>query len=94
MYLVPRKPQPIGHGRLASRPKPLDRQSLEQATERLEAAQREFRELLEASFDQVSSSEIRRRIREGEAWEHLAPAAIVEEVRRLYGSPPRGVDVP
>ena len=32
----------------------------------------------------VSSTEVRRRIAAGEAWEHLVPSAIVEYVRRIY----------
>ena len=35
-------------------------------------------------FDQVSSSEVRRRIAAGEPWEHLVPAGVRERVRRLY----------
>ena len=35
-------------------------------------------------LDQVSSSEVRRRIAAGERWEHLVPKAIVEMVRRIY----------
>jgi nicotinate-nucleotide adenylyltransferase len=40
---------------------------------------------LDGDFGDVSSSEVRRRIAAGEAWEHLVPAAIVERVRRIYG---------
>ncbi len=32
----------------------------------------------------VSSSEVRRLIREGKRWEHLVPAVIVDQVRGLY----------
>jgi nicotinate (nicotinamide) nucleotide adenylyltransferase len=35
-------------------------------------------------FDDVSSSEVRRRINSGEPWEHLVPEAIVEMVRGIY----------
>lgn len=39
---------------------------------------------LQESFDQVSSTEVRRRMAAGEPWEHLVPGAIVEIVRRIY----------
>ncbi len=39
---------------------------------------------LAGAFDQVSSSEVRRRITAGEPWEHLVPESIVEIVRRIY----------
>ncbi len=35
-------------------------------------------------FNDVSSTEVRRRIAEGEPWEHLVPEAIIERVRRIY----------
>lgn len=35
-------------------------------------------------FDDVSASEVRRRIARGEPWEHLVPGEIVEMVRRIY----------
>ena len=35
-------------------------------------------------FDEVSSSEVRRRIAVGEAWEELVPDGIVELVKRIY----------
>lgn len=35
-------------------------------------------------FQLVSSTEVRERIRSGDAWEHLVPAEIVEKVRRIY----------
>jgi nicotinate (nicotinamide) nucleotide adenylyltransferase len=35
--------------------------------------------------EDVSSSEVRRRVREGEAWEHLVPSSIVTCVREFYG---------
>ena len=37
-----------------------------------------------ADFDHVSSTEVRRRIAVGEAWEHLVPVTIVEQVREIY----------
>ncbi len=37
-----------------------------------------------AEFDQVSSSEVRRRIAAGEPWEHLVPEAIVQLARTIY----------
>lgn len=40
---------------------------------------------LEASFNEVSSSEVRRRIAEGEPWTHLIPAEICGMVRDFYG---------
>lgn len=39
---------------------------------------------LAADFDGVSATEVRRRIARGEPWEHLAPAAVRETVRRIY----------
>jgi nicotinate-nucleotide adenylyltransferase len=39
---------------------------------------------LPAGFDDVSATEVRRRIARGDAWEHLVPAAIVERARRVY----------
>jgi nicotinate-nucleotide adenylyltransferase len=35
-------------------------------------------------LDEVSASEVRDRIQRSEPWEHLVPAAIHEEVRRIY----------
>jgi nicotinate-nucleotide adenylyltransferase len=35
-------------------------------------------------FDDVSSSEVRRRMEAREPWEHLVPESIVELVRRIY----------
>lgn len=40
---------------------------------------------LPGSFDDVSSTEVRRRIESGEPWRDLVPAAIVELVTELYG---------
>jgi len=37
-------------------------------------------------YDDVSSSEVRRRISADEPWEHLVPESIVEMVRRIYVS--------
>ncbi len=34
--------------------------------------------------DLVSSTEVRERIRRGEAWEHLTPQEIVERIREIY----------
>jgi nicotinate-nucleotide adenylyltransferase len=39
---------------------------------------------LAADFQGVSATEIRRRIARGEPWEHMAPPAIREIVRRIY----------
>lgn len=39
---------------------------------------------LAAGYDELSSSEVRRRISEGEPWEHLVPESIVDMVRRIY----------
>jgi len=39
---------------------------------------------LAEDFDDVSSTEVRRRIAAGLAWEHLVPEPIVEMVRRVY----------
>lgn len=38
-------------------------------------------------WDGVSASEVRRRITDGEPWEHLVPEAIVEDVRTIYRPP-------
>lgn len=35
-------------------------------------------------LDEISSTEVRERIRNGEPWEHLVPAGIVDHVRRIY----------
>jgi nicotinate-nucleotide adenylyltransferase len=39
---------------------------------------------LDGEFDDVSASEVRRRIAAGDDWEHLVPAAVRDQVRRLY----------
>jgi len=36
-------------------------------------------------FDDHSSTEVRRRIAQGEPWEHLVPESIVDLVRQIYG---------
>jgi nicotinic acid mononucleotide adenylyltransferase len=41
---------------------------------------------IDGSFDEVSSSEIRRRIVTGECWQHLVPEAIVPRVAELYSA--------
>lgn len=45
-------------------------------------------EVVQTTRIAVASSEIRRRVREGEAWKHLVPAAVAEiiEGRGLYGA--------
>lgn len=35
-------------------------------------------------LDEVSSTEVRDRIRTGQPWEHLVPGAIVDDVRRIF----------
>jgi len=40
---------------------------------------------LEGEFDDVSSTEVRRRIQTGEPWEHLVPEEIVDLVSEVYG---------
>jgi nicotinate-nucleotide adenylyltransferase len=40
----------------------------------------------EEAYDAVSSTEVRRRIRAGEPWEHLVPQPIIATVRALYRS--------
>lgn len=40
---------------------------------------------LEADFNDVSSSEVRRRVEMKEAWQHLVPETLVPQVARLYG---------
>jgi len=39
---------------------------------------------LAGEFDHVSASEVRARIARGEAWEHLVPAEIHNQVRKIY----------
>jgi nicotinate (nicotinamide) nucleotide adenylyltransferase len=39
---------------------------------------------LAGRHDHVSSTEVRERIRRGEAWQHLVPEGIVEQVRKIY----------
>ncbi len=39
---------------------------------------------LDGDFDHVSASEVRQRIAAGGAWEHLVPAAVRDQVGRLY----------
>jgi nicotinate-nucleotide adenylyltransferase len=39
---------------------------------------------LDCPVDEVSASAVRERISRGEPWEHLAPAAIIPEIRRIY----------
>lgn len=41
---------------------------------------------INADFREVSSTEVRRRIRAGEPWEHLVPAPIAGHVRRIYAA--------
>jgi nicotinate-nucleotide adenylyltransferase len=41
---------------------------------------------LDSDLDDVSSTDVRRRIAAGEPWEHLVPEAIVELVRGIYQS--------
>ncbi|MDP9171216.1 MAG: hypothetical protein M3N54_11410 [Acidobacteriota bacterium] len=42
---------------------------------------------MDAAFDEVSSTEVRRRVRCGEPWRHLVPDAIVDTVEALYLRP-------
>ena len=39
---------------------------------------------LNGAFDYVSASEVRARIANGEAWEHLVPAAVRRRVSEIY----------
>jgi nicotinic acid mononucleotide adenylyltransferase len=39
---------------------------------------------MESSWDDISSSEVRRRIANGEDWRHLVPAAIADMVEMIY----------
>jgi nicotinate-nucleotide adenylyltransferase len=48
-------------------------------------SERIIRLTMAAEWDEVSSSEVRRRIRNGEDWRDLVPAAIGDMVRNLYG---------
>jgi hypothetical protein len=42
---------------------------------------------MESSWDEVSSSEVRRRIADGEDWRILVPPVIAGMVENLYGEP-------
>lgn len=42
---------------------------------------------LPPGLDEISATEVRRRIAAGEPWEHLVPASIITGVRRIYGLP-------
>jgi nicotinic acid mononucleotide adenylyltransferase len=39
---------------------------------------------LEEDYGSVSATEVRTKIRQGLAWEHLVPEAIAEQVREVY----------
>jgi nicotinic acid mononucleotide adenylyltransferase len=39
---------------------------------------------LEQDYSKVSATEVRRRIRQGLAWEHLVPEVIAAQVREVY----------
>lgn len=39
---------------------------------------------LEGEFDEVSATEVRRRIQAGEPWQYLVPSEIVDLVRKVY----------
>jgi nicotinate (nicotinamide) nucleotide adenylyltransferase len=41
---------------------------------------------IDSAHAYVSASEVRDRIARGDSWEHLVPAAIREQVRKIYGS--------
>ncbi len=41
---------------------------------------------LEENFASISATEVRRRIRAGEPWEHMVPAAIAPLVREVYAA--------
>lgn len=43
---------------------------------------------LDGGFDDVSSTEVRRRIAAGEDWEPLVPEPVIELVRRIYAAAP------
>lgn len=43
---------------------------------------------LPPGLDEISATEVRRRIAAGEPWEHLVPASIVNSVRRIYALSP------
>jgi nicotinate-nucleotide adenylyltransferase len=60
-----------------------DRQGSYQAPEHLR--ERVCRLPLEPVWDDVSATEVRRRIAAGEPWQHLVPESVVGEVARLYG---------
>jgi nicotinic acid mononucleotide adenylyltransferase len=42
---------------------------------------------LPADLNAVSSSDVRRRIRDGAAWQHLVPAAIMPMLSEIYRPP-------
>ena len=42
--------------------------------------------LMNDGFDDVSATEVRRRIAAGEPWEHLVPPEILTLVRQIYSS--------
>jgi nicotinate-nucleotide adenylyltransferase len=44
---------------------------------------------LEGAHAHVSATDVRERIARGEAWEHLVPEAVREQVRRTYPTDPR-----
>ena len=41
---------------------------------------------LDPRFEEISATEIRRRVAAGEPWQHLAPAAIHPRIRQIYGA--------
>jgi nicotinate-nucleotide adenylyltransferase len=45
---------------------------------------------LAAAHTNVSATDVRERIAQGQSWEHLVPPAIRDEVRRIYGSSSTG----
>ncbi len=59
-----------------------DRQGKYQAPEHL--SDRIQSMVVPAHLDEISSSEVRRRIAAREPWEHLVPEAAVEIIRRIY----------
>lgn len=52
-----------------------------------ELASRIKRLNMPGGWDDVSSTEVRRRIRAGQPWQHLVPPEITELVSKLYGAP-------
>ena len=49
-------------------------------------AERSISLVMDASFDEVSSTEVRRRLVAGETWRHLVPEALADMVASAYSA--------